>query len=69
MSKYLMLLVAGLMVVGCSGSKDAELKAYVAGCSETAQAIGMQLGFGIQEDKLLEICGKQAQEYLKNKRK
>jgi hypothetical protein len=64
-----MLVVVGMfMLVGCGPkNRDAELKAYVAGCSENAHYLIEQvLGQSLNEDKLKEFCNKAGQEWLKS---
>ena len=67
MFKYLMLLVVmtGLLA-GCSRSRDAEAKAYAAGCAGGINIVLQSMAAQPNEAKVVEHCAQAAQEYLKN---
>ena len=55
--------MVGGMLGGCTSSKDlaaARQSAYATGCLETATAIGNQLGFSFNTEKLTAICNDKA---------
>ena len=67
MSKYLILLAVMVgLLSGCNHSRDAEAKAFSAGCSHGISVVLAQLGAQPNEAKVAEHCDKEAQEYLKN---
>jgi hypothetical protein len=65
-SKLMLVVVLGLIVVGCSNNRDGEVKGYIAGCSAMAHGLIDPSGQPIDDVKLAEFCKNQAQEYLKN---
>jgi len=67
MSKYLLLtmIVTAATLVGCSSSKDAELKGYVKGCSAMAHDLLDPQGANIDDAKLAAYCLEMAKKSLK----
>ena len=66
MYKVVMLLLAMVLVVGCSKNRLPEQKAYAAGCADGIGAVLGSLGAQPDPQKVAEHCNQAAQDYLKN---
>lgn len=66
MSKLLLLVVGLSLLAGCSRSRDAEKKAYQAGCSEGITTLLASLGAGPNQEAIDKHCAETAAEYVKN---
>lgn len=67
MSKYFMLAVLMLGLAACKApSRDAEAKAYAAGCTAGINVVLVGLGATPDAAKIQEHCTQEAQDYLKN---
>ena len=66
MYKDVMLLLAMVLVVGCSKNRLTEQKAYAAGCADGIGIVLQSLGAQPNPEKVAEHCNQAAQEFLKN---
>ena len=67
MYKSLMLLaVVMFALVGCNSNRDAEAKAYAAGCAGGIEVVLASMGAQADPQKVAEHCNQAAQDYLKN---
>jgi hypothetical protein len=66
MYKYLIVLAALFAVSGCNSSRDAEAKAYSAGCASGIKEVIEMFGMGAKEDVIKDHCDKEGQKYIGN---